>query len=111
MEKGFEEIVKYLLDWRADPDVGDELGLTCLHKAARDGSASMCKLLLSNGKCDVNKQAKDWSTPLHLAVESGSLATVELLLDADAQVNVHTNRGATPLHRCACPRCVCHGCR
>jgi ankyrin repeat protein len=99
VEKGYEEIAKYLLDWRADPDVGDELGLTCLHKAAKAGSPGMCRLLLSNGKCDVNKQAKDWSTPLHLAVDSGCFEAVELLLDADAQVNVHTDKGFTPLHR------------
>lgn len=47
---------------------------------------------------DLECQDNEGHSSLHLAVEGGSLETVEVLVGRGANVNAMSNRGATPLY-------------
>ena len=75
--KGSSDIVKLLIDERADKEAQDSSGQTPLHVAAKSGETEVVRVLLRNG---VSKGAKDvhGRTPLHLALDR---ATALILLD------------------------------
>ena len=56
----------------------------------------LCALLLERG-AKVNTQDFEGYSPLHWAVESAAVATVDILAAAGADVFVRTNEGLTPL--------------
>lgn len=105
------ELVRLLLEKGADPNVKDGAGFTALSQATGSGarSAPLVKLLLDrrvavdpvcidsvemmkNGPIGIGRL-----TPLHLAVGQGNYSTVELLVNAGANVNAADIRGMTPL--------------
>lgn len=51
----------------------DNCDYTALHYAARSGNVEICKLLLNEGKADVNAVTKGGATPLHRAAMMGKL--------------------------------------
>ncbi|KAI9730878.1 MAG: Ankyrin-2 [Cirrosporium novae-zelandiae] len=68
-----------------------------LHIAARQGSSDIAQDLLKYG-FDVNAIAMG-STPLHLAIQNGNEAVMQLLVDQSADTNVHDgNSSVTALH-------------
>jgi hypothetical protein len=74
------------------PIASSDQKLTALTAAAFLGQADMVKLLLGhgiqpNGYPDSNSGFHSHATPLHQAVSSGSLETVELLVEAGASLN------------------------
>jgi len=73
-------------------------GKTDLIDHAYRGRASDVKRIISEGKFDVNYHEPDdgW-TALHKAVFSGSIETVDILLDAGADLEAVDMRGETPL--------------
>jgi ankyrin repeat protein len=91
----------------AKPDERDSIGMTPLHRAARDGNIEKLRELLEQGGADVNAQVRskeerspEWgSTPLHYAVRDGHIDVVRLLIEKGADVNAANDRGVTPLHR------------
>lgn len=81
---------------RSDIDKSDYQGRTVLSwAAARGDSQSVGKLLTCGGHPD-HKSQKGIS-PLHFAA-AVDVSTVEILLDAKADVNVTNQFGATPMH-------------
>ncbi|GJN17287.1 hypothetical protein PR202_gb04342 [Eleusine coracana subsp. coracana] len=117
-EKGYEEVVDVLERWelvmtaarrgdvqslepllskRAGVRGRDQYGLTALHVAAIKGHCDVLAVLVGSGCMDLECEDVEGHRPLHLAVEGGHVAAVELLLDAGADVNARTRRGATPL--------------
>lgn len=87
--------------------IGGEPSLVALTSAVKFGSAAACRWLLQRLP-DVDVDAIDeglgYMALIHLAASntgSGKLATCVALLDAGAQVNVRTRRGATALHLAA----------
>ena len=54
-------------------------------------------MLLSSG-ANPNARDEDGATPLHLAVDRGSLDIVVLLIDFGSNVNVADEDGTTPLY-------------
>lgn len=66
--------------------------------AASVGVAENVEWLYRAG-CTVASTANDGSTALHLAVSSGSVSTVQLLLDHGSDINVISNDGITPFHK------------
>ena len=58
---------------------------------------SIALLLLEHG-ANVNDKDKDYTTPLHLAMEGGFYDVAQIFLEHDAKPNVANKDGITPLH-------------
>eukprot|EP00953_Heterococcus_sp_UTEX-ZZ885_P039811 20388-Heterococcus_DN1.PRE.3 len=68
---------------------------TALHRAACMGYTQIVKLLVEQG-ADVDAQAKDGWTPLHLAARWGRIDAMRVLVDeGHADVNIKTSDGRT----------------
>lgn len=94
--------VTSLLEAGADADVIDSHQRTPLHRAASRGRAAAAKALLTAG-ADVRAKDCVGDTPLHAAGsysledEQARLATIEVLLNAGAEVDTHCKSGISPL--------------
>jgi ankyrin repeat protein len=105
------EFARLLLERGADPNAVDAAGFTPLTAAAQNGDrgGTLVKMLLARGvrvdpvcaeTLDTAKNgplALGLFTPLILAAGQGSLAAVEALVKAGANVNAADVRGMTPL--------------
>ncbi len=97
----FPEVVKIMLDHKADVKQRDSAGRTPLNVLAqtavgdkREDSAEVARLLLRAG-ADVNAQEDTYrNTPLHDAPEA---ATAQVLIAAGADLNRRNAEGRTPL--------------
>lgn len=96
-DSGNIEIVRYLLDKGANPNVISDNGVTSLMFAAQNGSYEIVELLL-NSNADPNIVPYDGNTALHAAVRAGNDSIAELLIKYNAKVNVTNTLGLTPLH-------------
>ena len=101
--KGHTEVVKVLLDNKADVNVSRPTdGITPLIVAANRGHTEIVKLLLANN-ANVNvSRHTDGVTPLYSAAYNGHTEVVKLLLANNADVNVSDTDGVTPLYIAAC---------
>ncbi|EDX11326.1 GD12144 [Drosophila simulans] len=77
----------------------DGCDYTALHYAARNGNEPICKLLLDEGKADVNAVTKAGATALHRAAMMGHLEIVKLLVEHKANLLLQDECGQTALHR------------
>ncbi len=96
IQKNCYEIVKILLERRADIEDEDLFGETPLHLAVSFGSEEIIDLLIEK-EADINKKNKNGNTPLHYAVLRQNKKIVLLLLQAGAKINKKNNEGKTPL--------------
>lgn len=67
-----------------------------LHDALFNRNLADVQAAIRSG-ADVNAKSKNGYPPITLAISSGRIEMVKLLLDAGANVNVETERGYTPL--------------
>ena len=94
---GHTELAEFLLDSGADVNTGEKQGVVPLFRALWNKDLDMLELLLKKG-ADVNaKHARSGFTVLHWAAMMDSKESVELILDARADVNGKCNTGETPL--------------
>jgi len=92
---GSLEAMRMLLDHGADVNAANDFGATALMWAITD--PEKVRLLLAKG-ADVNANSKMGKTPLLLAAANdGSSATVRLLLDRGANLQVRDKTQTTPL--------------
>ena len=94
--------LELLLKKGADPNIKNKKSEeTPLHivanKAYDKASHEMIKILLDY-KADPNVQNKRKTTPLHWAVNAGSIGITTLLLEAKANPNIQDIEGNSPLH-------------
>jgi hypothetical protein len=94
---GLKEIVRLLLEAKADVNVRDNDGRTALYIAASNGHEAVVKLLLE-AKADANVGDRYGVTPLYIAASNGHEAIVKLLLEAKADANVRDRYGGTALY-------------
>ena len=86
----------------------DDNGLACIHHAAINGNASMLVLLVTSGcqqDLECCRSTASSLTPLHLAIQSGSLDTVACLLMLDSQLHCFDSNGWHPVHHAAHSNC------
>ena len=98
VERGLARTVQLLVDCGADVNAVNKHGQTPLHTAVNGEMdfPEMCEILL---KCNAKIDAVDGvcKQPLHLACERGHSVTGILLMSYEADANVQTRDGRTPL--------------
>ncbi len=85
-ERARGEVVKRLLEAKANPNVEDPLGVTPLHWASCRGPVESAKALITAG-ADVNAYCVQFDTPLGTAAAAGQVEIAAELLKAKADVN------------------------
>jgi ankyrin repeat protein len=96
---GHCDVVRQLVEARADVDAADATGATATHRAAVLGHSRVVSLLLS-ARASVNQPDVEGRTPVHRAAGQDHPAIVEALARARADVNRRDELfGETPLHR------------
>jgi ankyrin repeat protein len=96
--KGFNEIVKLLLEAGADVRAVDPgMKATALHAAAYAGRTEAARLLIEH-HIDINKQGPyNGYTALHDAIWQDNIDIVKLLLAANADLTLLSNDEKSPL--------------
>ena len=99
--RGHVDVVRLLLEARADKDAPMQDGTTALHLASRRGHLDIVRLLLEAGAAK-DAAMQDGATALHEASEQGHLDIVRVLLgagaDKDAAQQNGNGDGATSLY-------------
>ncbi|KAH9123276.1 hypothetical protein AeMF1_005682 [Aphanomyces euteiches] len=112
---GHAQVVRYLLQQKADMNVTDSSGATALslatgesrfileremlYRIVRAGNISALRELLDeNPNMDVDQRDDDGTTLLMAAVDSGEAEIVKLLLDYNADLDAADINGKTALH-------------
>jgi ankyrin repeat protein len=87
-----------LLERGADPTRTSTLKTTALHMAASGNHEGAVRLLLADGRVDLEARDASGNTALHTAVKVSTSRTIPgLLLDAGASVNARGSSDETPL--------------
>ena len=90
------DIVDLLLKAGALPEVLDKGGKTPLHWAALVDSVPCAKILLEQGKADINAKTKSGATCCHLAAEDNKLEVLAYFIEMEADGDALNNKGLTP---------------
>lgn len=102
IHNGKETMALKLLELGADPNAVDDQERNALHYAAgyrREGLVR--KILETNIDIDIDKQTGNRQTALYLAVASGDIRIVRMIIDADASLDIRGPDGWTALHQAA----------
>lgn len=92
------QVVKVLLDAKADACAKDNLGVTCLHFTAILPSEEIFNMLIDSGAAAmINERDIDGDTPLINAVVYNNPKIVRLMIEAGADFNIENNKGDTAL--------------
>jgi hypothetical protein len=96
--KGYLFFAKMLVNEGADVNSAARKGWTPLMEASSEpGKAEIVRLLLISGAlADLRKS--DGQSALHIAVSSDDFASVRILLQARANINLQDSRGRTPVY-------------
>lgn len=95
---GYHKMVKYLLEYGANPNAITYYGDSALYLAVQRNDISLTRLLLEYG-AEVNNISSAFKiSPLSLAAEYRNEEMVKMLLDNGADTNTSTEYGATALH-------------
>ncbi len=98
------ELLRFLLEIGADPNIKNIEGMNLLHYAVNTDS-SFAQVVIESGKIkDINERVDKYrtnmyhdETALHIAVFDKQLSTVKALINAGADVNSINKWGKTPL--------------
>ena len=95
------DLIRILLDAKADVNVMDANGATAISVAARRGATSALRELLQAG-AEVNRPRASGATPIYVAAQAGTKECLALLLEAGGDPNAPKEGGFTP----ACVACL-----
>lgn len=93
---GHSEVVKFLLEKGASPNIKDDAGQSPIFLAAANRRTDIMQSLIEKG-ADVNAKTVAGETALIRAVAWGDAEMVKLLLKAGAKTNVKSASGHSPL--------------
>ena len=96
-EKGYSDILLYLITHGADVSKKDVCKRTALHYASESGHLEVAELLLSKG-AEIDVEDKDCRTPLMLAVERGHNDVSLYLINHGAHIGKKDGHNRTALH-------------
>ena len=99
-----EEIVEFLLDRGASPDVEIDWVSSIIGLAAEGDSAILRRILTAGASIDRESGGMDRFLPIHHAAETHRIENMKMLLAAGANVNARTETGSTPLSRAVAHR-------
>ena len=89
------QIIKFLLENKADVNAQQQDGTTALHVAAKMGRTDIVELLLA-WNADVNYFSGQGYSALHFAAEINSLDITKLLIAANADTKIRTKFSTSP---------------
>eukprot|EP00833_Pecoramyces_ruminatium_P013063 jgi/Orpsp1_1/1187095/evm.model.d7180000055344.1 len=95
-EKGYQDIVRILIENGVDVNKENNNEDTPLIIACEHGNQDIVRILIDN-KADVNKENKNGDTPLIIACEKSNQDIVRILIDNEADVNKENKNRDTPL--------------
>ena len=101
-EYGHAEIVRILLNMRADVEMISDDGTSALYVASQEGHGECVQALLGGGARPPRDARGPHPAPRRLSI--GRSCVVRLLLDAGAVGDTTDEVGLTPLHLCEDPR-------
>ncbi|KAF8796616.1 Histone-lysine N-methyltransferase EHMT1 like protein [Argiope bruennichi] len=100
-EHNYGDLVQWLLENGADPNVRDNEQNTALHWAACSGNSEILEMLLENG-CNLSFVNQRGDSALHIAARKDNWACVKLLLARNASLDCINKDGETPITKCYC---------
>lgn len=97
---GYLDILKVLIEYKADVNVQNQCGSTALMAAASNCKTDSVNMLIEHN-ADVNRKDCDDRTALMCAALEGCVDIVNVLIDHNAGVDVQNYNGSTALLRAA----------
>lgn len=91
------DLIKLLLEYKADISIVDEDSVTPLHLACARGRPKIIEFLVEQGAAIEVVDSKG-ATPLHHACFHGTVDIIAFLLSKGANIEARTKKGQTPLH-------------
>ncbi|XP_064647015.1 serine/threonine-protein phosphatase 6 regulatory ankyrin repeat subunit B-like, partial [Lineus longissimus] len=95
-EGGNIDVVRLLIENKADVHATDNEGRSPLSYAAQGGNIDVVRLLIEN-KADVHATDNEGRSPLSYAAEGGNIDVVRLLIENKADVHATDKKGSSPL--------------
>ena len=92
------DAINIRLNARADPNITDKLGATCIHHAVGKGCSKDVLEKIINHDRDVNVGNKSDITASMVACRKGNKDVINVLLNAGADPNITSENGDTCLH-------------
>ena len=90
------EVIRLVIERKADINIRDVNSNTALHHAAISGSVEIIEILLDKGMC-VDVKNKELSTPIHLSALHDNLEATKALVERGASLDNAKIHGKTPL--------------
>lgn len=94
--EGFDDIATLLLQFGANLEIPDHVGLRALHWATKNNHFDTVRLLLSHG-AEIDPLGSDDLTPLHSAAMNNQIQMAEVLIKEGANVNAIGQNGQTAM--------------
>ena len=95
---GSYELLRYFADMGADINLKDNLGMNCLHIAAKNGHSNLFKTLIDKYKFNVEMVDNEGWTALQVAARNGSYDLVRSSVDNVGDLKLVNNLGLKYLH-------------
>ena len=94
--KGQTDMVRILLEKKADPDIPSNNGYTPLYAAIQEGHTEIVDLLIEY-ETNLDIQSRNGWTALMKAVETRKSTMISKLLDTGAKIDIWNNQNATAM--------------